>query len=500
MDTKFDRLAEIAREAGCEEYVKDAQRKAQEIISNSRLSIAVTGRANVGKSTLINRMVSMEVVEEGAIPDEDHRPVRICFERTPDNERYRCVTVINGAWNERGAEIYELHECNSDEIADKDFVLFVVSVMTPFTAQEVAQLKSMAGLPCQVVLSCMNLIPETARDKVIDYAGKMTASLGLPPAIVFEDSSAQDIGRTIRNLLPDYNELREIRVSRSKAVFERAVSHVASVLEQAVKDDIALSAETAKRKQESVRRHRAGYERLYADVVRRQINTANEVTEGVEQEIRRMFNGLLEEGRVSGFSDTWLDRLKASVPQNISSMLEHRFEILEQLYAKDLAAIRNNADFMKLEDFDFRDGAQAGIEGHSVRFDTEIQGSSSMRNTLIGTGLVLGGLVLSHFTLAAKVISSAVVLAGSTAFMKKVRDDERASQLVQKFNEQIFAQSRDIEEILRKTASERYEPLLEWLKAKASSSDTAEEVLSPSSPRKELLEGLILECNRMKGA
>lgn len=500
MDAKFDRLAEIAKEVGCEDYVKDAQKKAQETISNSRLSIAVTGRANVGKSVLINRMISMEVVEEGAIPDEDPRPVRICFERTPDNERYRCITVINGAWNERDAEIYELHECNSDEIADKDFVLFVVSAMTPFTAQEVTWLKSISGIPCQVVLSCMNLIPEKSRDKIIEYAGKMTDSLGLPPAIVFEDSSAQDIGRTIRNLLPDYNDLRETRASRSKAIFESAVSHVESAIKQAMNDDAALLAEAEKRKRESIRRRKEGYEHLHADVVRCQVNTANNVTEGVEQEIRRMFNGLLEDGRASDFGDTWLEGLKVSVPQSISSMLEHRFKILEQLYAKDLATIQSDADFMKLEDFDFKDEAQTRVEGHSVRFDTEIQGNSSMRDTLIGTGLALGGLALLHFPIATKVISSAAVLAGSAALIKKARHNERASQLTQKFNEQIFAQSRDIEEILRKATDERYKPLSEWLKAKADTPDTAGEDLLTSSPRKELLEGLILECNHMKGA
>ena len=196
MDDKFERLAVIAREAGCEEYVRAEHRKAQEIMARSSLNLAVAGRANAGKSTLINRMTASDILEESTLPDEDPRPIRICFTRTPDDERCRCVNVLNGEWNERGVTIYELHGQNLDDPAEmdnKDFVVYVVSATTPFSAEDIAALKRIAGFPRQAVMAGMEFVPGERREKIINYSAKINDSLGMPPIIMFENSAAQDI-------------------------------------------------------------------------------------------------------------------------------------------------------------------------------------------------------------------------------------------------------------------------------------------------------------------
>ena len=502
MDAEFDRLAEIAQEAGCEQYVRDEHSKVQAIMTNDRLNLAVTGRNNVGKSALINRMLSMDVLEESLIPDEDPRPIRISFARTQDDERYRCVNVLHGAWNERGVTIYELHEHdlkNPAEIDSKDFVLFVVSASAPFSNDEVSALRALAVFPRQVVLVGMDFVPEERRTDFIKKVSSINDSLGLPPILILDPSAGQDIGRVIRNLLPDYNDLKEARTLRCKAIFERTVSHVAAELEREAGDESALAEKAERRRQETLRLRRTGYERLMSDSIRAQVKAARTLTEGVELEVRTMFRKFLEAGRTTGCSDSWLDGLKVSVPQKFSALLEDKLEELEHIYSKDLAEINHNAAFMKLEDFGFEDETYTGLKDRSAEFDASVQGGNSKYKALIGAGIAAGALVLAHIPTAAKVLGSAVSLAGGTMFMKKLNDTERVAQFAQKLNAQVPAQSRAITETLREASEKRYEPLISFLKAKMANPEAAGDTLSTPSPRKALLEGLILECNHMKG-
>ena len=502
MDINFERLAEIAAEAGCEAYVQEECRKVQELMNGGPLNLAVAGGSNTGKSTLINRMVVADVLEESLLADEDPRPIRLCFKRTADDERFRCAAVPNKAWAERDAVIYELHSGSLSDVSlmdSMDFVLFVVSASAPFSGTEISMLKSLAGFPRQVVLAGMNYVAEEERSKVLSYVSRINDSMGLPPVIVFENSASQDIGRIVRGLLPAYTSLERLRAGRCRTIFGRAVSAVMSALEETAKDTDLQASKAAHDAQERTRLRRAAYERLWMSAVHMQQKASEDIAMNIPSDLRTIFGGILQHGSHEGFSSEWVEGLKDDAAASISNLLEYRLSALEKIYTGNLKTITHDASFMKLSDFAFKDNAVDYSGGDAVRFDASINHGKPKFTALIGTGLIIGACALAHIPMAAKILSSAAVLAGSTVLIRKMSLSERASHIEDKLNSQIPAMSSDIEVILREASVKRYEPLVAYLREQMESMDSSEDISSTSRQHKAHLEGLLLECSRMKG-
>ena len=505
LETGFSRLAEIAKEAGCEQYVADERAKVKELVDREVLRVIVTGGSNTGKSMLINRMVSGEVAEESMLADEDSMPLRVCFERTNDDERYRCVNILNGAWNDIGAEIYEFHFRDikdSSIIDDKDFVLFTVSATTPFSGVDINALKELSAFHRQVVLTGIDYVQDKEREKVVDYARKINDSLGLPPIVVFENSDEQNIGKVIRGVLPAPNELNRLRAEHGRAIFVRTASNVAVALGQAVKDSELQQEKIARESQERAKRSHRSWGELYNSAVQRQVKASDEITMNITLELRKILSGLMDEGKKENYRDSWVAGLKSEVPDRVSALVDKKLDALEDTYAKDLRSITSDAEFMKLESFSFVDKPQESEE-HSVRFDASVNMRAKNYGALIvagvAAGLAAGAFALTRMPMAARVAGSVAAIAGGTVFAEKRQTGDRAARVEDKFSSQIPMMATDVDATLREASKKRYEPLISYIRSEYNSADKTGEFSSKSNQRKEYLEGLISECNHMKG-
>ena len=501
----FTRLAEIAKEAGCEDYVEEECAKVRKVFGKGILRIIVTGGPNTGKSALINRMIDAEIAEESMIADMDSLPLRVCFERTPDDEKYICANFISGAWNDIGAEIYELHLRDIKDQAmldDKDFVLFVISAATPFSNTDTTALKALSDFPRQLVLSGMNYVQPKEREKVIDYVKKINDSLGLPPVVVFEDSREQDIGRVIRSLLPAPNMLAKLKEDHARAIFTRAINAVCSALEQAVKDS-ELNDEKAAAAKERSAILRAGWGNLYTGTMNMQNKAAEVITRNITQEIREIMRSLMDDGRSKKYSNAWIASLKDEVPQRVAKFINQRQDSLDEIYVKDLRKTVSDALFMKLDGFKFDDVPRITRGEKSVRFDSSVNLRGRNYTSIIEAGVavavITGACLFSRIPVTAKILGSALALAGGTFFAEKRHTSGRAAKVEHKLDSQIAIIATDIEASLRKSAHERYEPLISYIRQEYNKAGSVSEILSTSSQHREYLKGLILECNNMKG-
>lgn len=506
LEKGFTRLAEIAKEARCEKYVEEEREKAGKVYGSEILRIIVTGGPNAGKSALINRMTDSEIAEESMIADMDSLPLRVCFERTPDDEKYICANLISGAWNDIGAEIYELHFRDIKDPAmldDKDFVLFVISASTPFSNTDINALKALSDFPRQIVLAGMNYVQPKERENVIGYVNKINASLGLPPVVVFEDSREQGIGRVIRGLLPAPNTLAKLKEDHARAIFTRAISAVCSALEQAIKDSELNDEKAAAAAKEHAAILRTGWENLYTSAMNMQLKASDAITRNITQEIRKIMHKLMDDGKSENYSSSWISSLKDEVPKRVAKLINQRQDYLEEIYAKDLRKVTSDASFMKLDNFRFDDPLRSMSGEKSVRFDASVNLRGRNYTSLIEAGiavaLVTGACLFTHIPTTAKILGSAAALAGGTFFAEKRQTRGRAAKVEQKFNSQIAIMATDVDAELRKASLKRYELLISYIRQEYEKASSVGEVLSTSSQHREYLEGLILECNQMKG-
>ena len=112
--------------------------------------VAIVGRPNVGKSTLLNRVVGRRaaIVEERPGVTRDRKEVEA------DWLGRRFVLVDTGGWLARGSTLDDKVSAQSERaIADADVVVFVVDVVTGATEEDaqVAELLRRTGAPVLLV-------------------------------------------------------------------------------------------------------------------------------------------------------------------------------------------------------------------------------------------------------------------------------------------------------------------------------------------------------------
>ena len=129
-------------------------------MSVARPVVAIVGRPNVGKSTLLNRVVGRRaaIVEERPGVTRDRKDVEADWLGRP----FRLVDT--GGWMARGSDLDDKVSAQSERaIADADVVLFVVDVVTGATEDDarVAELLRRSGKP---VLLVANKVDDSGRE------------------------------------------------------------------------------------------------------------------------------------------------------------------------------------------------------------------------------------------------------------------------------------------------------------------------------------------------
>ena len=160
--------------------------------------VAIVGRPNVGKSTLLNRIVGRRaaIVEESPGVTRDRKDVDADWLGRP----FRLVDT--GGWMARGDDLDDKVAAQSERaIADADVVLFVVDVVTGATEDdaEVAELLRRSGTP---VLLVANKVDDTGREHQMWEL--LSLGLGEPyPVSSLHGRGTGDLLDKVVELLPD---------------------------------------------------------------------------------------------------------------------------------------------------------------------------------------------------------------------------------------------------------------------------------------------------------
>jgi GTPase len=163
--------------------------------------VAIVGRPNVGKSTLLNRIVGRRaaIVEERPGVTRDRKDVDAEWLGRP----FRLVDT--GGWLARGTDLDEKVSAQSERaIAEADVVLLVVDVVTGATEDdaEVAELLRRSGRP---VLLVVNKVDDTGREHQMWEL--LSLGLGDPyPVSALHGRGTGDLLDKIVELLPKPDE------------------------------------------------------------------------------------------------------------------------------------------------------------------------------------------------------------------------------------------------------------------------------------------------------
>jgi GTP-binding protein len=160
--------------------------------------VAIVGRPNVGKSTLLNRIIGRRaaIVEERPGVTRDRKDVDADWL----GRRFRLVDT--GGWLARGTDLDDKVSAQSERaIADADVVLLIVDVVTGATEDdaEVAELLRRSGKP---VLLVVNKVDDTGREHQMWEL--LSLGLGDPyPVSALHGRGTGDLLDKIVELLPD---------------------------------------------------------------------------------------------------------------------------------------------------------------------------------------------------------------------------------------------------------------------------------------------------------
>ena len=515
----FQKLKELAREAGCETTVQEYEEKANALVNQERIKLVVTGMRNSGKSTLINHMLENTVAEESMLSDEAELPLRVSFERMGDDPNYRCVTIVNPKWYEQSAILYELHARDvvrngslTPEMADKDVVLFMISAAAPFNSDEIAMLKALEPLSRQVILGGVDYVTGDL-EKVLEYVKKINDSLGLPPVLVFENKSSQDIGRIVRNLLPADEAIRKMRGRHCDALFAQAVEATREDIKAAKQKTVAemeALAESGRKMSDEAKREQAAWETLLTDARQRQTQAAAEVTSELAVEGQKIVQRIVESGRAAMFSEAWAGGIGKEVERIAVENFERRIGVLQKLYLRDLRKISSDAQFLKLDGYtpsDFQ-ALEKNAPDHatvSSQIFTVMSGDTKGAKInggeigiILGTGVAVGAVALSPAHVLVKVLGGVALVAGGTELTRRQVLNEREAAVKMELGSWFQTYTTAMEKSLREASQLCYNGLLEFLQRGRDNVKTKSVDLTPLKEREVRLTNLLEACERLK--
>ena len=517
---KFEKLRSIAQEIGCDAEVQGAETRAKELLDQTRVKIVVSGMRGSGKTTFINKMVGNTVREAGNM-DDNEKPLRVAFEKMADDNRYECATIVNHEWNTKDAIIYELRDSEvfsdkqlSGEMDDKDIVFFLISATAPFNSDEVRILKALSPLHRQVVLTGLDIVKENERKKVLEYVEKLNASLGLPPVFVFNEN--EDVGHAVRNLLPGWVDLTELRQTHINGIFEQALSLVERKIASAkAENDQQMTAAGQNEEAEiAYKKAKTNWYTIRTDLLERQLKVADEVTLGLQTAGAAETRRLLNKGKETKFSEEWQRNAGAEANAAYSKMVAERLEILRDLYIKDVQKASSDAaflrligynenDFIALEKYAPADLSQVESNDQSVDFKVPnisvIPGSDcNTFKIMLGTGALVGGFILMPLPTAIKLVGlAASVGVGGSYFMNK-RTEEIGDELESAFADAFQLNLTNAEKGLRQATEICYSKAIAYIRDKEDGLQAPKPDISKYMERQKTLDTCEKLCANLK--
>ena len=338
-------LKNLARQADCLEIAVRAEKQALQLTEQNHTNIVVTGERGSGKTRLINRLVGFEVWEEGRMDDEE-KPLRVAFEPLEEDARFHCLMAANQQWYNEAAVFYEFQEedilfsgCHTDYLDTMDVVLFLISARAPFSINQVNALRALNPLKRYVVLTGLDTIASKDQAKVLEYVNRFIKSLDLPPVIVWRENIEQDLGRTLRNMLPAFEELQELRaqhISHCKRVAIAKVREKAKAALEVNQKTLEASAIAQETASNQVNREQREWVNLLDELREMQFLADKTVTAQLGRDCAGVANKVLNIGRRWHFSEEWRQHAPMLLEQELRKLVAARATKALYTYCKDI--------------------------------------------------------------------------------------------------------------------------------------------------------------------
>lgn len=517
----FEKLLETAANVGCDEDVKRLKGQAEELIAQEDTQVVITGGDNSGKTTLINHMVNNELREESLL-NEDEKPLRVVFRKTSDDDAYECRTVVNQAWYEEGAVLYEMklsdilygERAGLKEIMNtKDIVLYMVPAIAPFTYEDVNAIKAMSGLSLRVVLSKLELIDEESRDKVVKYVQNLCENMGLSSPIIPQAKDWDDMGKIIRNILPGTIEREDIRKKHVETIYKSAVQLVAAEAKRALEENrFQLEKAMESHISESLEVHekQARWGVLRADMLENGEKFSAEIQEEIQGKSGKMGQKLFELGKENHFSDQWFKKSLPKETQNaLQSMAEDLRPKIEQRMQRDCRDLMERAvheglvEGFDLSGQDFMALTQVvGVVPYvvpeiSAGRKEEFLGDKKSKEILLSTGAAVGLFLLIPLPTAFCVVGGAAAVGiGSAAYMK-----EKSSWQDERYQNELLNYAkincRNLSYTIADSIRNYYDKIADILAERGAAVDVAEVDQMAYKDREQRLREIADECQEL---
>ena len=181
-----------------------------------RINIAVIGRPNVGKSSLINALLGDERVMTSDIAGTTRDAVDIDFDITFNGQSHPAV-LVDTAGLRKSAKVDEIVEYFSvmrskSAIERADLVIFVVEAgLDGATAQDrrIAGMISEAGKACVIAVNKWDLYPEVAVKQLISELRYSLPRMGFVPAVLISAAKRQNLDKLLDNVAKVMEQLEQ---------------------------------------------------------------------------------------------------------------------------------------------------------------------------------------------------------------------------------------------------------------------------------------------------
>lgn len=187
---------------------------------SDELRIAVIGRPNVGKSSLVNRLAGTERVIVSDIPGTTRDAVDLLLEH--DNRRYRVVDTAGIRRKSKVDEAVEYYSVLRSVRAaeDSDVVLFLVDATAGVTEQDkrIAGIAHEAGRALVIIVNKWDAVPgknDKTMDEYREEIRKELAFISYAPILFISALSGQRVPR-IFELVNYVAEQHALRISTSR--------------------------------------------------------------------------------------------------------------------------------------------------------------------------------------------------------------------------------------------------------------------------------------------